>query len=200
MTRAAMVLVLLCASGCAATKAGVTHGVSEEAVEEAAAKGAGMAAERKEPITTSPVVWPNGQRSQQTASESVGGEANPSVASGARTVGASPALAAPADSLTLRWTAPAFGRASCGPDLARPLRDPLRCEVLRLRGQAPAWRLGCEASVACWDSVRAQTVPDTVARLWAAPGAPCSVRVAAGEYTVVSRNAAGASCWSRVVG
>ena len=90
-------------------------------------------------------------------------------------------LAGEGDSLWLYWTAPATKARWCG-DSAGVQRDAVHASILRLRGQAPAWRPGCEADSACWALVRRQTTPDTVWSAWAAPGARCSVRVGAGEY------------------
>lgn len=108
--------------------------------------------------------------------------------------------AAPADSLTLRWTLPTRGAIGCWADPASRVYDRQRWSVLRLKGQAAAWRPGCEAVVACWDSVRAQTVPDTVMSQYGWPGDTIRVRVARGyEYTVVARNSRGWNCWGRIV-
>lgn len=110
-----------------------------------------------------------------------------------------PSIAAPADSMTLCWHAPRYGTRGCGPDTRDTLRDPVRCDVLRLKGQIPGYAPGMMDRPAGMDSVRAWSRADTVARLWAMPGQPCEVRVAGGEYVVVARNGAGVGCWSRVV-
>jgi uncharacterized protein YndB with AHSA1/START domain len=92
------------------------------------------------------------------------------------------ALAAPADSSWLHWTAPATKARWCG-DSAGVQRDPVHASILKINTVTPpGYYHGCEADPACWARVRAFNTPDTVWSAWAAPGARCSVRVGAGEY------------------
>lgn len=110
------------------------------------------------------------------------------------------AVAAAADSLTLRWHAPAYLRGSCEADPTRPAHDRQVQRVWRVNTvQPPFYRRGIEASMAGWDSVRAFNVPVLACTLLAWPGAACSTRVAAGAYRVTACNGAGCGCESAVV-
>lgn len=104
------------------------------------------------------------------------------------------------DTVRLSWTAPAFVALGCGADTT-PARDTQVNAVLRLNTVTPPnYRRGCESDPACWDSVRAWNVPDTVARVLARPGTALSARVASGQYVLVARNGIGWSpCWGRIV-
>lgn len=104
-----------------------------------------------------------------------------------------------ADSLDVVMQLPTAGKGvGCAPSAFVSVHEVQNWVVIALQGQAPAWRRGCEASVPCWDSVRVQTTPDTLARGWGAPGDTVRVRVwhPPGRWLVgVARNSRGWSCW-----
>ena len=107
---------------------------------------------------------------------------------------------APADSVTLTYTAPTYGSLGCEPDTTKPLHDWLRVAVMRLRGQAPSWYPGAERDSAAWRRVVAECQPDTIAWRWVLPGWRDSVRVGSGQYIAVPFNSAGpARCHWRIV-
>lgn len=140
------------------------------------------------------------------ASNKVGGtvgERVPAVAPAHGVVGGSDlrlAPAAPADSLTLRWTLPTRGAIGCWADPASRVYDRQRWSVLRLKGQPPWYAPGMMDRPAGMDSIRAWTRPDTVASGWGWPGEQCAARVVRGpEYAVVARNSRGWNCWGRIV-
>lgn len=113
---------------------------------------------------------------------------------------AAPAASAPADSVTIRFHAPSHGALSCdAPDTTRPLRDAVRVIVMRLKGQPPFYRPGCEFNAACWDSVVRYGEPDTLWQAWAVPGAACSLRVARGAQYVPRVRGQACGAWKVLV-
>ena len=72
--------------------------------------------------------------------------------------------------------------------------------VYRVGHQVPAWRPGCAASVACWDSVRAQAAPQQVASVACSDGAAFAFVLAdsVAQVLVVARGTNGreVACWS----
>ena len=97
----------------------------------------------------------------------------------------------------LQFTAPSMQAAGCNAS-PYPILGELVVLVLKLRGQAPAYRPGCEDSAPCWDSVRVQTRPDTVYAVATYPGQHFSLTLPSGQYVALAKNGRGYSCWSKI--
>jgi len=107
--------------------------------------------------------------------------------------------------LVLLWTltghAPLYraGLDRCSPDTTRAAAV-ASVIVYRVGHQAPAWRPGCAASVACWDSVRAQAAPQQVASVACSDGGAFAFTLpdSVGQVLVVARgsNMREVACWS----
>lgn len=118
------------------------------------------------------------------------------------------ALAGPAAGWTLSGTAPRFATrctTCCLPDSARPAS--VRAVIVyRFGQQAIAWRPGCERSVACWDSVRAQAAPVQFASVASSDGAAFVFTIGdttgGRAYFAKARgwNGLESPCWGRIVG
>lgn len=115
--------------------------------------------------------------------------------------------AAPAAAWTLSGHAPRFATTSpicCAPDSSRPA-SVAAVIVYRFGQQAPAWRQGCEANKACWDSVRAQAAPVQVASVASSDGAAFAFAIADTSrrwvYFAKARgwNGLESLCWGRLV-
>lgn len=100
----------------------------------------------------------------------------------------------------LQFTAPTMQATSNGCTAGTaPILGELIVMVLKLRGQAPSYRPGCENSAPCWDSVRVQTRPDTVYAVATYPGQHFSLTLPSGQYVAIAKNGRGfTKCWSQI--